>query len=402
MAHDADLKLVTDAVTSFLADNDPSTMTNVEFRGARYDAGLAWVHFPVKFGGLGVRPDLNRVVESQMRTAGAGPADPTSFFMALAGPTIVTHGTDAQRDRFLRPMFTGEETWCQLFSEPGAGSDFAGLATKAVRDGDEWIVNGQKVWNTMAHLADWGMLVTRTNPDSPKHKGMTYFAVDMTSPGVEVRPLRQITGEAEFNEVYMTDVRIGDDQRIGDEGEGWRVSLTTLMNERTAIGSGSAGGGKPQRGAAANDAVRIFHGLDDAERTAVRRDALMRLWVRAEVGRLTNMRAASAARAGNPGPEGSVAKLEFANLNKDLYSFCIDLMGADGLVGYDYTFRRPDELDATGSSKGPQYSFLRVRANSIEGGTSEILKNIIGEQVLGLPGEPRVDKDVPWIEVPRS
>ena len=402
MAHDAELELVTDAVTSFLADNDPSTMTNVEFRGARYDAGLAWVHFPVKFGGLGVRPDLNRVVESQMRTAGAGPADPTSFFMALAGPTIVTHGTDAQRDRFLRPMFTGEETWCQLFSEPGAGSDFAGLATKAVRDGDEWIVNGQKVWNTMAHLADWGMLVTRTNPDSPKHKGMTYFAVDMTSPGVEVRPLRQITGEAEFNEVYMTDVRIGDDQRIGDEGEGWRVSLTTLMNERTAIGSGSAGGGKPQRGAAANDAVRIFHGLDDAERTAVRRDALMRLWVRAEVGRLTNMRAASAARAGNPGPEGSVAKLEFANLNKDLYSFCIDLMGADGLVGYDYTFRRPDELDATGSSKGPQYSFLRVRANSIEGGTSEILKNIIGEQVLGLPGEPRVDKDVPWIEVPRS
>ena len=402
MAHDADLELVTDAVTSFLADNDPSTMTNVEFRGARYDAGLAWVHFPVKFGGLGVRPDLNRVVESQMRTAGAGPADPTSFFMALAGPTIVTHGTDAQRDRFLRPMFTGEETWCQLFSEPGAGSDFAGLATKAVRDGDEWIVNGQKVWNTMAHLADWGMLVTRTNPDSPKHKGMTYFAVDMTSPGVEVRPLRQITGEAEFNEVYMTDVRIGDDQRIGDEGEGWRVSLTTLMNERTAIGSGSAGGGKPQRGAAANDAVRIFHGLDDTERTAVRRDALMRLWVRAEVGRLTNMRAAAAARAGNPGPEGSVAKLEFANLNKDLYSFCIDLMGADGLVGYDYTFRRPDELDATGSSKGPQYSFLRVRANSIEGGTSEILKNIIGEQVLGLPGEPRVDKDVPWIEVPRS
>ncbi|MFZ8967629.1 MAG: acyl-CoA dehydrogenase family protein [Ilumatobacteraceae bacterium] len=402
MAHDADHELVMDAVTSFLADNDPTTMTNVEFRGARYDAGLAWVHFPVKFGGLGVRPDLNRVVESQMRAAGAGPADPTSFFMALAGPTIVTHGTDAQRDRFLRPMFTGEETWCQLFSEPGAGSDFAGLATKAVRDGDEWIVNGQKVWNTMAHLADWGMLVTRTNPDAPKHKGMTYFAIEMASPGVEVRPLRQITGEAEFNEVYMTDVRIGDDQRIGDEGEGWRVSLTTLMNERTAIGSGSAGGGKPQRGAAANDAVRIFHSLDDTERTAVRRDALMRLWVRAEVGRLTNMRAAAAARAGNPGPEGSVAKLEFANLNKDLYSFCIDLMGADGLVGYDYTFRRPDELDATGSSKGPQYSFLRVRANSIEGGTSEILKNIIGEQVLGLPGEPRVDKDVPWIEVPRS
>jgi alkylation response protein AidB-like acyl-CoA dehydrogenase len=337
-----------------------------------------------------------------LREAGGPPADPTGFFMHLAGPTIVTHGTDDQKRRFLRPMFTGEEKWCQLFSEPGAGSDFAGLATKAARDGDEWLVNGQKVWNTLAHLADWGMLVTRSNPDLPKHKGMTYFAVDMHAPGVEVRPLRQITGEAEFNEVYLTDARIPDANRIGEEGEGWRVSLTTLMNERQAIGGGAAGGAAARRGGAANDAVAVWRNLAESERTGARKDELMRLWVRGEVGRLTNMRAAEAAKAGNPGPEMSVAKLEFAEFNKRLYNFCIDLIGADGMIGYDYTFGRPDQLDATGAGKGMQYAFLRVRANSIEGGTSEILRNIIGEQVLGLPGEPRVDKDVAWSSVLRS
>jgi len=402
MSSDTQLQSVVERVEAFLADHDPKSMDDREFRGARFDAGLAWVHFPEGLGGLGFRPDLNREIEKRMRSAGAAAADPTSFFQALAGPTIVTHGSEEQKRRFLRPMFTGEERWCQLFSEPGAGSDFAGLATRAVRDGDEWIVNGQKVWNTLAHLADWGMLVTRTDPESPKHRGMTYFAVDMRAPGVEVRPLRQITGEAEFNEVYLTDTRIPDDQRIGAEGEGWRVALTTLMNERTAIGSGGAGSSKPVRGGPANDAVRIWADLDATERTETRKARLMELWVRGEVARLTNLRAAESLRTGNPGPEGSVAKLEFANLNKELYDFCIDLLGAAGMVDYDYTFRRPTELDATGASKSPQYAFLRVRANSIEGGTSEILKNIIGEQVLGLPGEPRVDKDLPWIKVPRS
>ena len=396
------LEQVEAALDALLAANDPTTMSDIEFRGARYDAGLAWVHFPVGFGGLGLRPDLNKVVEKRVREAGAAPTDPTTFFMALAGPTIVTHGGDEQKERFLRPMFTGEEKWCQLFSEPGAGSDFAGLATRAVRDGDEWIVNGQKVWNTLAHLADFGMLVTRSNPDLPKHKGMTYFALDMKSEGVEVRPLRQITGEAEFNEVYMTDVRVPDFNRIGAEGEGWRASLTTLMNERSAIGGGSAGGGKPRRGGAANDAVAIWKQLDESERSGARKDELMRLWVRGEVGRLTNLRAAEAAKAGNPGPEMSVAKLEFSEFNKRLYNFCIDLLGMDGQVGYDYTFRRPAELDAGGAGKGLHYAFLRVRANSIEGGTSEILRNILGEQVLGLPGEPRVDKAIPWAQVPRS
>ena len=226
-----------EALEAFLAAHDPSALSPVEYRGARYDAGLAWVHFPEGFGGLGVRPKLQAVVERRLREAGAPPPADTLFFgLALAGPTVVTHGSDDVRHRLLRPMFTGEEVWCQLFSEPGAGSDLAGLSTRAVKDGDEWVVNGQKVWNTIAHLADRGMLVTRTDPDQPKHKGLTYFAVDMHDPGVEVRPLRQITGEAEFNEVFFTDVRIPDADRIGDVGEGWRVSMTTLMNERTTIG----------------------------------------------------------------------------------------------------------------------------------------------------------------------
>ena len=402
---DPETSRVNDALDALLAAHDPATTDNVAFRGARYDAGLAWVHFPKGFGGLGVRPELNKLVEQRVKEAGAKPTDPSTFFMALAGPTIVTHGSDEVKQRFLRPMFTGEEKWCQLFSEPGAGSDFAGLATKAVRDGDEWIVNGQKVWNTLAHLADFGMLVTRTDPDAPKHKGMTYFALDMHADGVEVRPLRQITGEAEFNEVYMTDARVPDAFRIGDVGEGWRASLTTLMNERNAIGAGSGGAGSGstvRRGGAANDAVAIWNELDPTEQTGARKDRMMQLWVQAEVGRLTNRRAGENAKAGNPGPEMSIAKLAFSELNKALYEFCIDLMGADALIGYDYTFRRPGDLDVTGAMHGTRYSFMRVRANSIEGGTSEIMRNILGEQVLGLPGEPRVDKGIPWVDVPRS
>jgi len=401
-ASDPETGRVEEVVDAFLASHDPKAMADADFRGAQFDAGLAWVHFPEGWGGLGVRPELNRLVDRRLREAGARPADPRTFFMALAAPTIVSHGSDEVKRRFLRPMFTGEERWCQLFSEPGAGSDFAGLATRAVRDGDEWVVNGQKVWNTLAHLADFGMLVTRTDPDAPKHKGMTYFALDMRSPGVEVRPLRQITGEAEFNEVYLTDVRVPDGNRIGDVGEGWRVSLTTLMNERNAIGSGGAGGGTPRRGGAANDAVALWQAQPETDRRAVDRDRLMQLWVQAEVGRLTNLRAAQNARLGNPGPEMSIAKLAYSELNKALYDFSMDLLGAEALAGFDYTFRRPDDLDVQGTTRGARYAFLRVRANSIEGGTSEIMRNILGEQVLGLPGEPRLDKDLPWIQVPRS
>jgi alkylation response protein AidB-like acyl-CoA dehydrogenase len=395
---DAQRALVDNAITELLAVHDPRQMDDRSFRGARYDAGLAWVNFPLGFGGLEVRPDLNRLVEERVRRAGAAAADPSTFFLALAAPTIVTHGTDEQKRRFLRPMFTGEERWCQLFSEPGAGSDFAGLATRAARDGDEWIVNGQKVWNTLAHVADWGMLVTRTDPDQPKHKGMTYFALDMRTAGVEVRPLRQITGEAEFNEVYLTDARVPDANRIGDVGEGWRVSLTTLMNERTAIGSG--GGGR--RRGPIDETISIWRELPAERQSASRRDRLMQLWCISEAMRWTNARGAEAARAGNPGPEGSIAKLALAEFNKQITEFSIELLGADGMVGFDYTFRRPEKLSVDGVEHGVRHSFLRSRANSIEGGTSEIMRNILGEQVLGLPGEPRVDKEPPWSKVPRS
>ena len=393
---------VTSAIDALLSENDPKKMSYEEFRGAQFDHGLAWVYFDEGNGGLGVNPVLQRQVEVRLRDAGASPMKPAMFFMHLAAPTIHTHGSEESKDRFLRPMFTGEERWCQLFSEPGAGSDFAGLATRAIEDGDSWIVNGQKVWNTTAHLGDWGMLVTRTDPDMPKHRGMTYFAVDMKSPGVDVQPLRQITGEAEFNEVFLTDVQIPDSNRIGDVGDGWRVSLTTLMNERNAIGAGS-GGGPPKAG---SGPVAIFTKMwrdsPESMRTSVTRDRIMRLYVRSEAQRLTNIRAGQNRRKGNPGPEMSIAKLAFAELNQDLLTAAVDMMGMAGQVDYDYTFRRPEDLSVDGSENGVQHGFLRVRANSIEGGTSEIMRNILGEQVLGLPGEPRIDKDIPWIEVPRS
>jgi alkylation response protein AidB-like acyl-CoA dehydrogenase len=389
---------VHDAVDELLAERDPSTLSTVEFRGHQFDAGLGIIHFPKGRGGMGLSPSLQRDIEKRVVDAGRASEDPVLFFRYLAGPTIEAHGSDAVKDRFLRPMYTGEEKWCQLFSEPGAGSDFAGLAAKAMRDGDEWVVNGQKVWNTLAHLADWGMLVVRTDPSLPKHKGMTYFALDMRSEGVEVRPLRQITGEAEFNEVYLTDVRVPDANRIGDIGEGWRAALTTLMNERTAIG-----GGTPKRGGGSiGELMSVWSDLPAEEQTPTRREAVMKLWSKAEALRLTNMRGSQNRKVGNPGPEGSVAKTMFAELNKDVYALTVDLLGPAGQVGYDYTYRRPETLDVTGSGSGARYAFLRARANSIEGGTSEIMRNILGEQVLGLPGEPRVDKDGPWIDVPRS
>ena len=397
---DSQRERVESAIDALLAQYDPKSVDDRAFRGARYDAGLAWVHFPVGFGGLGVRPDLNRLVEERLRLAGAKAQDPSTFFIALAGPTIVTHGSDEVKRRFLRPMFTGEERWCQLFSEPGAGSDFAGLGTRAVRDGDEWIMNGQKVWNTLAHLADFGMLVARTDPHQPKHKGLTYFAIDMHAPGVEVRPLRQITGEAEFNEVYMTDARVPDAWRIGDVGEGWRVALTTLMNERVSIASSTGGSGR--RKGPIDAVIDIWNEKRPEDRNLADRDRLMQLWCKSEVLRLTNNRAAQAARTGNPGPEGSIGKLMMAEFNKKVSEFAIDLLGAHGLVGYDFSFRRPDSLSVDGSEGGIRHSFLRSRANSIEGGTSEVMRNILGEQVLGLPGEPRVDKDLPWSDVPRN
>ena len=395
-------QLVQERLTQLLDEVDPRSVSLAELRGKQYDLGLAWVHFPEGWGGLGIAPNHQKDVDAALRKAGAASPESRHFFgLTMAGPTMVTHGDDALRSRLLRRTFTAEDVWCQLFSEPGAGSDLAGLACKAVRDGDEWVITGQKVWNTLAHLADRGMLVARTDPDAPKHKGLTYFALDMHAPGVEVRPLRQITGEAEFNEVYLTEVRVPDADRIGDVGEGWRVAMTTLSNERTTIGGG--GGGLPPRGSGGiAEAVRIWNEEPGVDKSAVARDALMKVWIRAEVLRLTNIRASQNRRAGNPGPEGSIAKLVFAQVNMDVYELCVDLLGAAALTGFDYTDKRVENLGLTGPPGTSRKMFLRARANSIEGGTSEIQRNIIGERVLGLPGEPRTDKDIAWKDVPRS
>ncbi len=391
--------VVEERVEQLLSESDFQSESSEELRGRQYDLGLAWVHFPHGWGGLGVSPNLQRLVDDAVRDAGGEAHQTRHFFgLTMAGPTIVTHGSDELRSRMLRPMFTGEDVWCQLFSEPGAGSDLAGLACKAERDGDEWVITGQKVWNTLAHLANRGMLVARTDPTLPKHRGMTYFALDMNAPGVEVRPLRQITGEAEFNEVYLTEVRVPDADRVGDVGQGWGVAMTTLMNERITIGGG---GGGPTRGSGAiAEAVRIWK--EESDQNAVLKDELMRLWIDAEVLRLTNMRASQSRKIGTPGPEGSIAKLMFAEVNLSIYEMCVDLLGASALVGYDFEMRRSENLGLVGPPGSSRKMFLRSRANPIEGGTSEIQRNILGERVLGLPGEVRTDKELPWIDVPRS
>jgi alkylation response protein AidB-like acyl-CoA dehydrogenase len=391
--------LVHERLDQLLAELDPKSTDQTTLRGRQFDLGLAWVHFPEGWGGLDAPPALQREVDRTLSQAGASSPGARHFFgLAMAGPTMVSHGDDALRTRLLRRAFTGEDAWCQLFSEPGAGSDLAGLSCRAVRDGDEWVVNGQKVWNTLAHIADRGMLVTRTDPEAPKHKGLTYFALDMHAPGVEVRPLRQMTGEAEFNEVYLTDVRVPDADRIGGVGDGWRVAMTTLMNERTSIGGGS---GPPARGSGAiAEAVRIWQQTGHQDGPA--RDRLMKVWIEAEVLRLTNLRASQNRRVGNPGPEGSIAKLMFAEVNERIYELCVNLLGTDALTDFDYTMRRAEQLGLVGPPGSARKMFLRSRANSIEGGTSEIQRNILGERVLGLPGEPRTDKDLPWSAVPRS
>jgi alkylation response protein AidB-like acyl-CoA dehydrogenase len=338
----------------------------------------------------------------------------------MAAPTILTFGTEEQKARWIRPLWTGEEVWCQLFSEPGAGSDLAGLATRAVRedeppaangtaggaangtppggdggpDAARWVVNGQKVWTSMAHQARWGLLLARTDPDVPKHAGLTYFACDMTGEGVEVRPLRQLTGEAEFNEVFLTGAVIPDGDRIGGVGEGWRVAQGTLMNERVSIG----GTALPREGGMIGSAARSWREHPE-QRTPGLHDRMLRLWADAEVARLASERLRQQLAVGHPGPEGSAAKLVFARLNQDITALEVEMAGADGLRYGDWAVRRPESVSFYG--RDPGYRYLRARGNSIEGGTSEILRNIIAERVLGLPAEPRTDTRVPWKDLPR-
>jgi len=383
-------------VTTFLAGHDPKSTERLDFLRARFDAGLAWIHFPAGLGGQNAPRALQSLVDDEFAAAGAPDNNPRRIGIGLgmAAPTILAFGTPEQRERFLRPLWTGEEVWCQLFSEPGAGSDLAALGTRAVPDGDDWVVTGQKVWTSGAHESQWGILVTRTDPDIPKHQGMTYFLCDMTAPGVEVRPLRQITGEAEFNEVFLTGVRIPDSQRLGAVGEGWKVAQTTLMNERVAIG----GHAMPREGGMIGIVAKVWRERPEL-RTAELQDRLVKHWVEAETLRLAGTRLRQQLAAGAPGPEGSAMKVAFSELNQALSGLEIELLGEEGLTYDDWTFRRPTHVDFTGREAG--YRYLRAKGNSIEGGTSEVLRNIIAERVLGLPSEPRVDKDVAWKDLPR-
>ena len=279
-------------VRALLEELHPEKTDSITFRRKQFEHGLAWVHFPEGNGGLGLSPKMNVVVQDEIQKNSKvyyGDPGASIIGIGMGAPVVLTYGTDEMKQELLPRIFSGEDVWCQMFSEPGAGSDVAGLATRAVRDGDDWMVNGQKVWTTVAHLSRWGMLLARTNPDKPKHDGLSYFLLDMESPGVEVRPLYQITGEAEFNEVFFTDVRIPHERMLGKEGQGWQVGITTLMNERVAIGGG---GSKKKGGGAISQLVKLWkdrarRGRSAAGQEAILRDRVTQCWIENELLRVT-------------------------------------------------------------------------------------------------------------------
>ena len=393
-------KLVKDKISE-LVDFSTQNEDLKELWGKQFDLGLAWVQFPEEAGGLAINPKYQLLVIEELRKAGISQKNRVANILGIGmgAPTIVEFGTAEQIDTYLRPMFTADEIWCQLFSEPGSGSDLASLSTSAIDDSDSYILNGQKVWTTLGHLAKWGLVVARTDPDVPKHRGLTFFIVDMEGEGVEVRPLRQITGEAEFNEVYFTDARVPKENLLGEVGDGWRVSLTILMNERVAIG-----GNVRERGEGApGHLLKLWKNRDLTD--SVQRDKLLTLWIEQEAVRLTNIRAGESREKGTPGPEGSTSKLYEAEINKSSYEFGMELIGDEALLfprGYSLTQPELNLDKETFGFSDTQSLFLRARANSIEGGTSEIMKNIIAERVLGLPSEPKLDKDKAWKDTPRS
>jgi alkylation response protein AidB-like acyl-CoA dehydrogenase len=315
--------------------------------------------------------------------------------MAMAAPTIASFGSPDQQQEFLRPLFTGEHVYCQLFSEPGAGSDLAGIATRAVRDGEDWVVNGQKVWTSLAHNAQMAILLARTDPAVPKHQGLTYFLCDMTTSGIDVRPLRQITGEAEFNEVFLTDVRVPDANRLGPEGSGWKVATTTLNSERVMLGSIA---GTMREGGAIGMVTEAWRSGASLRHPAMH-DELMRLWVDAEVARLAGERLRQRLAAGQPGPEAAGMKLLITRLEQAIAGFDLELNPDSGLRYDDWTMSRPNSVDFSG--REPGYRYLRGRGYSIAGGTSEVLRNVIAERILGLPAEPRADRDIAWKDLDR-
>ena len=357
------------------------------------DAGLVAATWPVEYGGLDVSPSIARAIDTVLQPYNLGRLNPLG--LNLAAPALFAHGGEEQRLRYLPPIVRNEERWCQLFSEPGAGSDLASLATRAERDGDEWVLTGQKVWTTWAHVSDFGVCLARTDPDVPKRKGITYFLVDLRAPGVEVRPLRHITGEVDFNEVFLEAVRVPDSQRVGEVGDGWRVANATLSGERQMVAGSGSGGVDRIGGSGAARVIREAK-ANGTWRQPVTRQRLVQVWSEEQIRGWTNQRVRAGLKAGRPpGPESSVGKVHQGELNQRIQLLATDLLGAAAMAwpatgAYDEVL--PFEV------KG----MLRSRANTIEGGTTEVNKNVIGERVLGLPREPDAYDGAPWKDVPRS
>ena len=383
--------------SSWLAENAPTddafrALSPLEqakvWQKRKYDAGWACIGWAPEFGGRGasaIEEVIWRQEESQYDL-------PANFFLigqGMIGPTLMAWASDEDKARFLPPLASGEEVWCQLFSEPAGGSDLAALRTRAERDGDDWVINGQKIWTSGAHYADYGVIVVRTDPTVPKHKGLSYFYIDMKAPGVEIKPIKQLTGDSDFNEVYFTDVRVSDSQRLGEVGQGWQVSLTTLMNERAAIGGSF---GQMDVSLAMSVAAEVeIDGRLALEDAAVR--ARIADWYVQEAGlKYTGYRSLTAlSRGALPGPENSIGKLVGAPKMQAMSSYLMDLLGASGAIADEALAAKAGII---------QRAYMGAPGLRIAGGTDEIMANIIAERVLGLPQEPRLDKGIPFNEVP--
>ncbi len=354
----------------------------------KFDAGWACIRWPKEYGGRGASA-IEQVIWNQEEARTGTTFGVFGIGQGMAAPTLMAWATEEQKLEHLPPLASGEHIWCQLFSEPAGGSDLAALRTNAVKDGDEWVINGQKIWTTGAHFSDYAILVLRTDPNVPKHKGLTYFFLDMKSPGIEVKPIKQISGDSGFNEVYFTDVRVSDAQRLGAVGQGWQVALTTLMNERAAIGAGGGGAGFRQL---FDLATRVQ--IDDRpaiEDRSVR--AKLANWYVQEAGlRYTGYRSLTALSRGElPGPENSIGKYVGAAKGQDMASFAMDLLAMSGAI------TDPEFADAAGLF---QDAYMGAPGGRIAGGTDEIMLNILAERVLGLPQDVRVDKGIPFSDVP--
>ena len=353
----------------------------------KYDAGWAMLHWPKEYGGIGASA-IERIIWGNEESKFDVPKGIFEIGLGMCGPVMMEYATDEQKERYLPPMAEGKEIWCQLFSEPSAGSDVAGLRSKAVQDGDKWIINGQKVWTSGAHFSDFGILVVRHDPSVEKHKGMTFFFVDMKSPGIEIKPIKQITGSSSFNEVYFNDVEIPDSQRLGAIGDGWKVAITTLMNERLAVGDAN--------GADVEDAFKWAKKQDDNGEPLLNnravRESIADWYCEASGLKNTKLRTMSALSKGQtPGPEASITKIVSAGKLQDIGNFGIDSLDMAGML-------RTENLDI----KSFHNAWLGAPGLRIAGGTDEILKNVIAERVLGLPQDPRADKGVAFKDIPSS